>query len=1027
MIKLKDLKSGMRVCGLVPDQVVVLIKVRGLGEPCSESYKSIVTYEDEMGDLDKQTLGQGIEQRLYEAKNTWAIGEEAELGKLAWEARRIRDPHLFDPWHAVHTSDIEPLPHQIVAVYHEMLRRQPLRFLLADDPGAGKTIMAGLLIRELMAREDVRRCLICVPGKLQDQWERELRDKFGLFFKIYERDNSGNPFRDYDQMIVSIDRAKRSLAQEMIADSEWDLIICDEAHKMSATYSGGDISYTARYRLGELLSQRTRHFLLMTATPHNGKDQDFRLFMRLLDRDRFAGRINGRGSSSASSDLYRRMMKEELRTFDGRPLFRERKAYTVDYELSWNERELYKDVTAYIRNEFDRASRLRGGRRTSVGFALTILQRRLASSPEAIYQSLKTRRRSLENRLEEWQNFLADLQRMRHEIDEIEDMSTSDREKQEDYAIRLATAALTPQELEREIRILRELETQAYDVRRSDSDHKWQKLREIWQVRLPELETSDGNTRKLIIFTEWRATIDYLVKKLSDLLGDPAAIVTIHGGKPMDERHIIESLFRDDPRIQILVANDAAGEGINLQCAHLMVNYDLPWNPNRLEQRFGRIHRIGQKEVCHLWNLVSGETREGAVYKRLLEKIANEASALNGKVFDVLGELFHQVPLRDLLVNAVRYGDDPTRQEEFEKAVDNATEQSRVRDLVQDRMLVTENIELRKLQTVMEESGTGRLQNYDTKEFLWRVFAFLQRDYARTTGIRKCDDGCFEIVRVPGVIIKAAEGKGIRNLRTEYPRISFERPPIGIVDEPGGADFVDSRHPLIAASIAWVMERWQDIRPDCGDTFPVLIDESEEFSWTAACRVVYYVDWTLKNAFQISNGERQVLKREAYFIEIDKAGTTNVAGATPNLDYRPACADELAKLHKHLQDDWLATENLDDKIEEYAAEKLLMPSRDAMESFECERINRERSEVTRSLDSLIANERRQEAHFEYLAEMHPDRRVYNASRSQHEHRRMQFEARKMKRVRRWQLEGQISPYGMTVRRVAVIVPACLMR
>ena len=1029
MIKLEELEAGMRICGLVPEQVVMLIKVRGLGEPGSESYKAIVTYEDEIGELDKQTLRQGIEQRLYEAKDTWAIGEEAELGKLAWEARRIRDPHLFDPWHAVHTSDIEPLPHQIVAVYHEMLGRQPLRFLLADDPGAGKTIMAGLLIRELIAREDVRRCLICVPGKLQDQWERELREKFGLFFKIYAHEQNGNSFRDHDQMIVSIDRAKRSSAREMIAESDaWDLIICDEAHKMSATYSGGDISYTARYRLGQLLSQQTRHFLLMTATPHNGKDEDFRLFMRLLDRDRFAGRINGRRSSSASSDLYRRMMKEELRTFEGRPLFRERRAYTVDYELSWNERELYEDVTAYIRNEFDRARSLRGGRRTSVGFALTILQRRLASSPEAIYQSLKTRRRSLEERLEEWQTFLADLQRMRHDIEEVEDLSTSDREKQEDYAVRLATAALTPQELQREITILRELEVQANDVRHSDSDHKWKKLREIWQVRLPEMETSDGNTRKLIIFTEWRATIDYLVKKLGDLLGDPAAIVTIHGGKPMEQRHIIESRFRDDPRIQILVANDAAGEGINLQCAHLMVNYDLPWNPNRLEQRFGRIHRIGQKEVCHLWNLVSGETREGAVYKRLLEKIANEASALNGKVFDVLGELFQQVPLRDLLVDAVRYGDDPTRLEEFGKAVENATEQTRVRDLVQDRMLVTENIELSKLQTVMEESHTGRLQNYDTKEFLLRVFAFLNRDYARTTKIRKCDDGYFEIVSVPGVIIKAAEAKGIRNLRTEYPRICFERPLMGLVDRTGGAEFVDSRHPLIAASIAWVLERWQDIRPDCGDTFPVLIDESGNFSGIAACRVVYYVDWTLKNAFQLSNGERQALKREAFFVEIDKAGTTKVVGATPNLDYRPACAEELAQLHIHLQDEWLATENLDDLIEEYAAEKLLMPSRDAMESLEWERINRERSEVTRSLDSLIANERRQEAHFENLAEMYPDRRaVYNASRSQHEHRRMQFEARKMKRVQRWQLEEQISPSGMTVRRVAVIVPTGLMR
>ncbi len=1016
--------------GLIPEQVVVLIKVRGLGERGSESYKSIVTYEDEVGELGKQTLGQGVEKRLYGAKDSWAVGEEAELGKLAWEARRIRDPYLFDPWHAVHISDIEPLPHQIDAVYGVMLGRQPLRFLLADDPGAGKTIMAGLLIRELIAREDVRRCLICVPGKLQAQWERELREKFGLYFRIYAHEQHGNPFQNHDQVIVSIDRAKLDSARELLDESEWDLVICDEAHKMSATYSGGDITYTARHRLGQLLSQRTRHFLLMTATPHNGKDEDFRLLMRLLDDDRFAGRMSGRGTASTSSDLYRRMMKEELLTFDGRPLFRERKAYTVDYKLSMNERELYEDVTVYIRNEFDRARRLRGGRRTSVGFALTILQRRLASSPEAIYQSLKTRRNTLEQRLKEWQEFLIEIKRMRYDMDEVEDLKASDREDLEEYALALATAAESPEELAREIDILRMLETQANEVRGSDSDYKWQKLREIWEVRLPEMETGAGNARKLIIFTEWRATIDYLVRKLGDLLGDPAAIVKIHGGMPMEERRIVESLFHDDPRIQILVANDAAGEGINLQCAHLMVNYDLPWNPNRLEQRFGRIHRIGQTEVCHLWNLVSGETREGAVYKRLLEKIANEAHALNGKVFDVLGELFQQVPLRDLLVDAVRYGDDPTRQSEFNEtlaAVDNATEQTRVRDLVRGRMLVTENVNLSKLQAMMEESGTGRLQNHYAKEFLLRVFAFLNRDYVRTAKIRKSDDGCFEIVSVPGVIIRAAEAAGIRNLRTEYPRISFERSTTSFANGTRDAELVHPGHPLLVASIAWVLHRWQNVRPKCGDTFPVLIDESGESSEMIVSRVMYYVEWTLRNAFQLSNGEGRVLKREAYFVEIDRAGETKTFGAAPNLDYRPARADELAPLHSHLEDEWIASEYLDNIIEEYAAENLVMPSMETIESREHARINRERSEVIRSLQSLVAYESGQEAHFQEQMKLYPNRRaVYNASRSQHERRRIQFEARKIYRERRWKLEEQITPSGTTIRRVAVIVPASLL-
>ena len=1027
MIKLEEFNSGMRVCGLVPDQVVRLESSKDIGEKGTFDYKVRVIYEDEYGELGKDTLTRRNEERLIEAKDSWAIGAEAKLGALAWEARRIRDAHLFDPWHAVHTSDIEPLPHQIVAVYDEMLGRQPLRFLLADDPGAGKTIMAGLLIRELIAREDVRRCLVCAPGKLQDQWQRELREKFGLHFTIYAHEQGVNTFFDHDQVIVSIDRAKRSPARDSLADSEWDLIICDEAHKMSATYSGGEVNYTERYPLGQLLSTRTRHFLLMTATPHNGKDEDFRLFMRLLDADRFAGRISGGDAGKNASDMYRRMMKEELCTLDGKLLFPERKAYTVDYDLSCQERALYNNVTEYIRTEFNRARMLEGGRKTSVGFALTILQRRLASSPLAIYQSLKTRRQSLEKRLNEWQDFLAEIDRMCHDTEEVEDLEAEDREKLEEYAIALATAAESPDELQIEIDILRELEAQANDVRHSDSDQKWQKLREIWQERLREMETSTGNTRKLIIFTEWRATIDYLVKKLGALLGDPSAIVTIHGGIPMEKRRIVESCFRDDPRVQILVANDAAGEGINLQCAHLMVNYDLPWNPNRLEQRFGRIHRIGQNEVCHLWNLISGETREGAVYKRLLEKIANEANALNGKVFDVLGELFQQAPLRDLLVYAVRYGDDPARRAEIERVIDDAAEPNRVQELVQDRMLVSENIDLSKLQSAMEDTQTGRLQTHDTKNFLLRVFDVLQIDYARTNRIRERDGGCFEVASVPGVIIQAAEAEGIRNLRLDYPRICFDRALIRRENDFRGAEFVHPGHPLLKASLSWVLQRWQNLRPDCGDKLPVLVEECADKNGSDSMRVVYYVEWALQNAFQRGQGGGKPITREACFIEIDCADNTISIGAASYLEYQPASVEDLAALHTYLTDEWLAASSLNDVIEGYATEQLVMPSRDAVEARESNRINKERTEVTRSLNSLIAHEKRQVEHFRELARRFPERRaVYRASESQHEQRQMRFEARKLNRLERLKQEEHISPSATTVRAVAVIVPTGLL-
>ena len=459
-----------------------------------------------------------------------------------------------------------------------------------------------------------------------------------------------------------------------------------------------------------------------------------------------------------------------------------------------------------------------------------------------------------------------------------------------------------------------------------------------------------------------------------------------------------------------------------------MVNYDLPWNPNRLEQRFGRVHRIGQSEVCHLWNLVAGETREGAVFKRLLEKITNEANALNGKVFDVLGELFHQEPLRDLLVNAVRYGDDPARQAQVDRTVDNATEQARVRDLVQDRMLVTENIDMNKLQAVLEESDKGHHLYQDTKDFLLEVFAFLSRDYSRTTSIRQCDDGCFEIVKVPGVIVQAAEDAGIRNLRKEYSRISFAKPPKGLGNKTVNIEYIHPKHPLISASVAWVLQRWQKARPDCGDKIPLLIDENEASGGKAACRVVYCVEWMLRNAHQLSDGKRESLKREAKFVEIDRTGEAKVIGIAPNHNYRPANMEEVAQLHSHLEEDWLATQNLDELIIAYATEELEIPSRNAIEKRENKRIDKERLEVTRNLDSRIRSELRQETHFAKLAQQHPDRRVvYNASRARHEQYRLEFEARKMNRIRRWKLEEQIKSSGTTIRRVAVIAPAGLIR
>src|SRR6266851_2240004 len=405
MALLEELTPGVLVKGLLPGGTVTLISVKRHGAVGVE-----LVYQDASGRLGSELLySEDMAQlEITPAGLPWSFDADGALFRLTSEAYRIRLAYLFDPLIAVHTSLIEPLPHQITAVYATMLGKQPLRYLLADDPGAGKTIMTGLLIKELMIRGDLRRCLIVSPGNLVEQWQDELSRKFQMTFDILTNDRleasaSGNAFSDIPLCIARLDKLSRDESvQAKLEQTDWDLIVIDEAHKMSATFFSGEVKFTKRYQLGQLLGKVTRHLLLLTATPHNGKEEDFQLFMRLLDQDRFEGRFRGGVQKVDVSDLMRHLVKEHLYKFDGTPLFPERLAYTSNYQLSSLEDTLYHEVTDYVRQEFNRADALENnGRKGTVGFALTTLQRRLASSPKAIYQSLRRRRARLEARLKE--------------------------------------------------------------------------------------------------------------------------------------------------------------------------------------------------------------------------------------------------------------------------------------------------------------------------------------------------------------------------------------------------------------------------------------------------------------------------------------------------------------------------------------------------------------------------------------------------------------------------------------------------
>ncbi len=918
-VKLEDLQADAVVRGILSDGVATVVSVQWFGSEALE-----LTYKTPSGKVANELLYRHDEARLevVEAGRPWSFDGDGALFRLVSEAQRIRLAHLFDPVLAVHTSLVEPLPHQITAVYESMLPRQPLRFVLADDPGAGKTIMAGLLIKELIARGDLQRCLVVCPGSLAEQWQDELYRRFHLPFEILTNDKleaarTGNWFLEADLVIARLDKLARNedVQQKLQApDCRWDLVVCDEAHKMAATFFGGEVKYTKRYRLGQLLSSLTRHFLLMTATPHNGKEEDFQLFMALIDGDRFEGRFRDGVHVADVSDLMRRMVKEKLLKFDGTPLFPERIAHTVPYTLSEAEAQLYRAVTDYVREEFNRAEALQNDQRAgAVGFALTILQRRLASSPEAIYQSLRRRRERLESRLHEFELLERGGQATialaavvpEFDLEDVEDLDEAPEDEvasAEETVLDRATAARSIVELKAEIETLKHLEGLALEVRRSGADTKWRELAGllggIFAVKgtsgkIAEADVQDGvgtnsrtmssSSRKLVIFTEHRDTLGYLHGRITTSLGREESVVLIHGGMGREDRLKAQEAFRHDPNVQVLLATDAAGEGINLQRAHLMVNYDLPWNPNRLEQRFGRIHRIGQTEVCHLWNLVADETREGDVYRKLLDKLEQARQSLGGQVFDVLGKLhFQGRPLRTLLVEAIRYGEQPEVRARLTTALDHALDRGRLQDLLEERALADDSMDASRVHRIrekMERAEARRLQPH-------YIESFFQEAFQRLGGSAKQrETGRYEVTHVPAPVRNRDRSIGIGEpVLRRYERIAFQKSLLAPQGQPLAA-FVCPGHPLLDAVIDLTLERHRDLLKRGA----VLVDDRDEGNKP---RVLFFLEHAIQDASLTRSGDRRVISERMLYVELDADGAARHVHYAPYLDYRPLAEDD---------------------------------------------------------------------------------------------------------------------------------------
>ncbi|OGO35270.1 MAG: helicase [Chloroflexi bacterium RBG_16_57_11] len=735
---------------------------------------------------------------------------------LALETHRYRYASLYDPLLAMNTCKIDPLPHQIEAVYGYVLRLPRIRFLIADDPGAGKTIMAGLVIKELKLRHLVRRILIVAPGHLKDQWRRELKERFEEHFTVVDRGimdafYGENVWARESQVITSLDFAKQDDILASLSAIHYDLIIVDEAHKMSAYRYGEKLDKTSRYRLGETLSDISTHILFLTATPHRGDPENFRLFLDLLEPGFFADtQMVAASIREQDNPLFIRRIKEDLKDFEGKPLFLPRYVETKSFNLgieSYPEKELYNGLSRYVNEQYNKA--LTKDKRRNVAFALVILQRRLASSTYALHKSLERRKKRLEELLQgAAQGGKNDIQG--YDPETVEDMSEEERWRQEEVWEPLSVAE-NRQELEAELRTLADLIQMARAIVETDPPVEV-KLRHL-KASLEQLNQQQPGA-KILIFTESRDTLYYLERCIRQW---GYTICTIHGGMKLDDRVKAEAIFKNEA--QIMVATEAAGEGINLQFCNLMINYDIPWNPNRLEQRMGRIHRYGQTREVFIFNLVASDTREGRVLTALFNKLDEIRAALGSdKVFDVLGDIIQGKNLAQLLVEAAanaRSVDEILR--EIEIKVD-AEYLAGVRENLGES-LATRYIDYTRIKEMADQAREHRLIPEYTEAFFKRAMDELGGKWAPRS-MKEYPIGSFlSVDSVPFALRQIAEEDTFKKrhgpLLRRYPLITFDKDAAMRLSQ---AEFVTFGDPLFEAILLWV-ERNLDVSLAQGATF----------------------------------------------------------------------------------------------------------------------------------------------------------------------------------------------------------------
>ncbi len=751
----------------------------------------------------KVTLSSQDLEHLTVTETDYSYDGDGKLLRLGLQAYALGIAYEFDSYFGLSISRVDPLPHQLEAVYDYLLKLARVRFLLADDAGAGKTIMAGLLIRELQLRGLAERILVICPANLSFQWQRELKEKFDEKFLVFKggdiRDQFGvNQWLEQKKVITSLDLAKRSEILPGLRQVHWDLVIVDEAHRMSWT---PPTRKTARYALGELLRDTSDHILMLTATPHKGDPNNFSLFLQLLDRDAYADvRSIREAMNRRRAPFYLRRTKEAMVHFperlpDGtwvaRKIFTKRIPHTVNFQIDGSEFELYKQITRFIKRQSAKAAAQGDDPRArAVGFLMSLYQRRLASSTFAVRRSLENRARRLEEGLKRAQEVALIAPPDLPDPDELEEMEESERERFEQM-LEAITLANNAEQVREEIAELRQLAEQAKTVESSDAEAKLSKLKDL----LHQEGFFDQPAKRLLLFTEFKDTLTYLVDKLKAW---GFKVGYIHGGmKPgsRDEpgtRLYAEQQFREGV-IQVLVATEAAGEGINLQVCNILFNYDIPWNPNRLEQRMGRIHRYGQQKDCLIFNFVATNTIEGRVLQRLLEKLQEIRDALDDDaVFNVVGEVLPAAHIERILRDyyAGKLGD-----ADLEERMLQNVDESRFRAICENAL---EGLASKKLNLAMLIERRARAQERRVVPETIARFIREAADYVpHRLKVVENMPHTFEPARTPPVLMRYEREPDwkLPAVSAKYPRCSTDRE----TAERCSLEWVTPGHPLFEA------------------------------------------------------------------------------------------------------------------------------------------------------------------------------------------------------------------------------------